>query len=616
MLAQSVARNKGRRRAAEQPPSLAFAFPFSRMLHPRFVMDPLLLQRAHHWIANDVDEADRAELSAVIARADASDLADRMAGPLEFGTAGLRGVLGAGPNRMNRAVVIRTTAGLAAYLLEQHPDAAKRGIVVGYDARRMSREFAVETACVLAAAGIVAHLFPERCSTPQTAFATTYLGAAAGVMVTASHNPPEYNGYKVYWGNGAQIIPPHDKGIATHIDAVAGARDVPRLGLDQARSKGLVRDVGSTVTDDYLSRVAALSLHSEGREGMRIVYTPLHGMGFPTASAALRNAGFSLIDPVPEQVEPDGAFPTVRFPNPEEEGALDLAFQLARQKNADLIIANDPDADRLSVAVPRPDGAFQQLTGNQVGVLLAHYVLAEHPNPPRNRLVVTTIVSSPMLGVIAADLGVRYVETLTGFKWIANRAMQVEAESGAVFAAGYEEALGYTIGTVVRDKDGVSAAAIFAELAAWYRLQGRSIHDQLELLYRKYGLFLSRQASLWHRGVDGADQINAMMARLRANPPSLIGGLRVQALRDYKAGIRRASDGTTSPIDLPSSNVLAFDLEGGNRAVARPSGTEPKIKFYFDVREPVAPHEPLDAASRRAEQRLDSLQKAMISPHG
>ncbi len=583
------------------------------MLDPRAVIPSHLLQRAQRWLSDDIDDSARAELQAVIDRGDEADLADRLAGPLEFGTAGLRGILGAGPNRMNRAVVVRTTAGLGRYLLEQHAQAASRGVVIGYDARRMSRAFAEEAARTLAAAGIAVHLFPQRCTTPQTAFATTYVGAVAGVMITASHNPPEYNGYKVYWANGAQIIPPHDKGISDCIDAVDGARQVPRLTLDEARARGLLHDVEPSVTRAYLSRIEQLSLHEQGRDGLRIVYTPLHGVGFETASEALKRAGFSTVEPVPEQVEPDGNFPTVRFPNPEEPGALDLAFKLAEARSAHLIIANDPDADRLSIAVPRPEGGFVQLSGNQVGVLLAHYLLTERADAPRDRLVVTTIVSSPMLGVIARALGVRYAETLTGFKWIANRAMEIEAQTGATFVAGYEEALGYTVGTVVRDKDGVSAAAVFAELTAWYRLQGRSVLDELERLYRRYGLFVSRQASLWHRGVDGAARISAIMAGLRAAAPERIGGLRVEAVRDYEASLRKSADGSTSRLDLPRSNVLAFELEGGNRVVARPSGTEPKIKFYFDVTERVAADESLEQATRRAERRLDDLQKNMLA---
>jgi len=581
------------------------------------VLDSNLKLRAEQWIAGDVDPASQAELKAVLDRGDEADLADRMAGPLEFGTAGLRGIIGAGPNRMNRAVIIRTTAGLANYLLEMAPDARTRGVVVGYDGRRMSREFADETASVLAAAGIVAHLYPTLCTTPQSAFGTTELGAVAAVMVTASHNPPEYNGYKVYWSNGAQIIPPHDKGIAAAIDAVGPAREVPRMPIQEAVSRKLVRYVPESVTEQYLQRIASLSIHKDGREGMKIVYTPMHGTGNITARAALGRAGFRDVTTVPEQGAPDGEFPTVRFPNPEEPGALDLATSLAQRSGADIVIANDPDADRLAVAVPSRDGkSFVQLSGNQVGVLLGHYMIAEDPKPAADRLVVTTIVSSPMLGAIAAANKVRYAETLTGFKWIANRALELEKETGTVFVFGYEEALGYTIGQVVRDKDGVGAAAVFAELAAHARVQGRSILAELERIYRKYGLYVSRQKSVVRKGIDGAAEIAATMAKLRANPPSEIDGLRVEAVNDYLTHERRTRDGQVSRLTLPPSNVLAFELEGGSRVVARPSGTEPKIKFYFDLRMAVADDEPFEAAELRASKRVAQLEAAFVAIAG
>jgi phosphomannomutase len=577
------------------------------------MIDEQLNARAQQWIEGDVDDRTREELRAVLRGGDAADLSDRMAGPLEFGTAGLRGVIGAGPNRMNRAVVIRTAAGLAQYLVANAVNASNRGVVIGYDGRRMSRELAQETASVLAAAGIIAHLFPTLCTTPQTAFACTELGACAAVMVTASHNPPEYNGFKVYWEDGAQIIPPHDRGIASEIDKIGPARQVPRIPVEAALAKRLVRHVPDSVTARYLQRIAALSIHSDGREGMRIVYTPMHGVGNITARAALAQAGFRDVQSVAEQAQPDGEFPTVRFPNPEEPGALDLAFALARKCKADLILANDPDADRLAVAVPTRDKqGYVQLSGNQVGVLLGHYLLAEHPNPPPDRIVVTTIVSSPMLSVIAEHHSVRYAETLTGFKWIANKAMQVEHATGAVFVCGYEEALGYTIGTVVRDKDGVGAAAVFAEMAAHCRAQGRSVLDELERIYRKYGLYSSRQKSVVRKGLDGAAQIQSTMNRLREHPPTEIAGLKVEAVADYKNRVRSRVGGSSSPLNLPSSNVLAFFLQGGSRVIARPSGTEPKIKYYFDLRTTVQDSEPFEQAEARAARELDALQAAFL----
>ncbi|MBI5533871.1 MAG: phospho-sugar mutase [Deltaproteobacteria bacterium] len=577
------------------------------------MVDSELKTRAERWMAGEVDDASRAELKAVLDSGDEVDLADRMAGPLEFGTAGLRGIIGAGPNRMNRAVIIRTTAGLARYLLANGVNTRNRGVVVGYDGRRMSREFAQETASVLAAAGILAHLFPTLCTTPQSAFATTELSAVAAVMITASHNPPEYNGYKVYWENGAQIIPPHDRGIAAEIDKVGPACEVPRIPIEQALAKRLVRHVPDSVTARYLQRIASLSIHPGGRDGMRIVYTPMHGVGNITARAALAQAGFRDVQSVAEQAEPNGEFPTVRFPNPEEPGALDLAFALARKCNADLILANDPDADRLAVAVPARDKTgFVQLTGNQVGILLAHYLIAEHPNPPPDRITITTIVSSPMLSAIAAHHKVRYAETLTGFKWIANKAMQIEHATGAVFVCGYEEALGYTIGDIVRDKDGVGAAAVFAEMTAWCRSQGRTVLDELERIYRAFGLYVSRQKSVVRKGLDGAAQIAATMTRLRDNPPDAIGGLNVDAVSDYLRRSRHVRNGQTENLTLPASNVLSFSLEGGSRIVARPSGTEPKIKYYFDIRMPVEPAEPFERAERRAVERLDQLEAAFL----
>jgi len=339
----------------------------------------------------------------------------------------------------------------------------------------------------------------------------------------------------------------------------------------------------------------------------------MHGVGLATAMEALKRAGFDQVVPVASQAAPNGEFPTVHFPNPEEPGAMDLAFATAKETGADLILANDPDADRLAVAVPNRDGdGFLQLSGNQVGVLLAHYYLAYDPSPPKDRLFVTTIVSSPMLGAMARQEGARYEETLTGFKWIANRAMQVEADTGTTFIAGYEEALGYTIGTAVRDKDGVSAVAVFAEMTAYLRSQGRSILDELELMYRKYGLYVSRQVSRWHRGLDGAQRIQQIMAKLRAAPPSRLEDFDVVAVRDYQQQLRTQRDGTRTTLDLPKSNVLSFELEGGSRIVARPSGTEPKIKFYFDHREVMHPEESLPSAEKRANERLDRLVNAFL----
>jgi phosphomannomutase len=582
---------------------------------------PSLLERAERWLAHDPDPGTRAELAVLLSRARAgapgaeADLAERFLGPLEFGTAGLRGLLGAGESRMNRAVVLRTSWGLGRYLLAFDAAAARaRGVVVGYDGRRLGKEMAEDTALALAALGIPAKVTPRPCPTPLLAFAVTDLGAVAGVMVTASHNPPEYNGYKVYWGNGAQIIPPHDKGIAASIEGAPEADRVPRLPPGEAQ--GLVQLFGDDVERRYLDAVRALSVRSDGDRAIPIAYTPLHGTGNRLARRALAEAGFTDVTTVAEQAEPDGAFPTVAFPNPEEKGAMDLVLALARSKDAPLVLANDPDVDRLAVAVRDAHGRYVQLTGNQVGVLLGHYVLTEGAPATGERVVLASLVSSPMLGVIAGALGVRYEETLTGFKWIANRAMEIERTTGARFVFGYEEALGYTVGSVVRDKDGISAAVIAAELAAVLRARGKNLLDQLAALAKEYGLFVSGQRSVTLPGANGVAEIAAIMTRLRAAPPARIGALEVLAVRDYQARTRTPKGGASEALVLPASNVLAYELEGGSRIIARPSGTEPKIKFYFDLREPMGEGESVEAAEARATAKMAALEKAFLGVAG
>jgi phosphomannomutase len=573
-----------------------------------------LRRRALEWLKEDPDPTTVAELQAVLDANDTVGLEDRFGGKLEFGTAGLRGVLGAGPNRMNRSVVIRTAAGLCAYLDHALPDAKQRGVVIGFDGRKNSRRFAEDTAEVCAGYGIKAYLFADLAPTPLLAFAVRELGCAAGVMVTASHNPPEYNGYKVYGGDGAQIVPPVDRDIASAIDGVGALATVPRPMMKEARARGLVVDVSPQVEAKYLDAVDGLGLHRGHEKELVIAYTPLHGVGHRLARLALERAGFTSLHTVAEQAEPDGAFPTVAFPNPEEKGAMDLALALAGRVNADLVIANDPDADRLAVAARDRDGKFVQLTGNEVGALLAYYVLVEDPSPAADRLVVTTIVSSPLLGVLAKTLGVRFEETLTGFKWITHRALDVERETGTRFVFGYEEALGYTVGTVVRDKDGIGSARVFAELAAFYRAKHRrSVLEQLDEIYRRVGVFVSGQHNVTAKGTEGAARIAAIMNGFRDSPPDSIGALRVEAVTDIQRGERwRPGSEEREKLSLPASNVIAYALEGGSRITLRPSGTEPKIKYYFDVREPVADGEPVDRARARARQRLSELMTAFV----
>ncbi|HTQ41131.1 MAG TPA: phospho-sugar mutase [Polyangiaceae bacterium] len=577
-----------------------------------------LLRKAQRWMAEDPDPRTVEELRALLARPDldATDLADRFAATLEFGTAGLRGVIGAGPNRMNRAVVARATWGVAQELLASVPKGAERGVVVGGDARRMSRELAEDTAAILAAAGIRVVLFREPVPTPLVGFTVKRLGAAAGVVVTASHNPPEYNGYKVYWENAAQIVPPTDARIAAAIERAPAAKDVPRPSLEEMQAKGLVSDAPASAARAYLDAVRALAVHpGEGDRSIRIVYTPMHGVGDALVRAAMSEAGFANVTSVPEQQKPDGAFPTVAFPNPEEKGAMDLSFALAKKTGAHLVLANDPDADRLAVAVPEGEG-WLQLTGNQVGVLLGHYLLTEKA-AAGPRAVIASIVSSPLLGRIAATLGVRYEETLTGFKWIANRAMELERE-GFEFVFGYEEALGYCVGSAVRDKDGISAAVLAAEVTAVLRARGRSLQQELEAIARRWGVFTSTQVNVTHKGAAGLATIRQMMERLRASPPARIASDDVLAVSDYETRVREdLKTGATTPLTLPRSNVLTFELASGSRVIARPSGTEPKAKFYFDVREEVAPGEPVSATLGRAQaamKRIADAFSALASP--
>jgi phosphomannomutase len=565
----------------------------------------VLRARAEAWLAGDPDETTRAELGAILARRDGLELVERFGEELTFGTAGLRGLLGAGPNRMNRAVVIRTSMGLVQTMLAEVPGAAERGIVIGYDARRNSDVFARDAAGVFAAAGVKVHWFADFASTPLTSFAVAHLGAAAGVMVTASHNPAEYNGYKAYGTNSAQIVPPIDVAVARAIAKAPAANAVPRLLLEEVEARGLLAVISDDVNEAYLKGLVALLRAREVRPPMGIVYTPLHGVGQAMASRAFAAAGFTAVSSVPEQTRPDPAFPTVRFPNPEEPGALDLALAQARREGAELVLANDPDADRLAVAVKDGAGAFVQLTGNQVGVLLGHYVMTQDPRRDP-RAVITTIVSSPMLGEMAHELGVQYEETLTGFKWLATRAMDLESK-GTRFVFGYEEALGYSVGDLVRDKDGIGAAVLFAELAAVCRAQGTSVLDYLAELYRRYGFFASAQRNLVLEGTAGAARIAAMMTALRAAPPAKVGGRAVVEFCDYKIGTRVRAGGAPEKLTLPPSNVLSFVLDGGTRIVVRPSGTEPKLKYYIDHREPIGAEETQSAAEERARAVIAAL---------
>ncbi|MEW2519607.1 phospho-sugar mutase [Actinacidiphila alni] len=556
-----------------------------------------LIERARAWLAEDPDPRTRAELTAVLDAADTgdaaarADLADRFAGTLQFGTAGLRGELGAGPMRMNRAVVIRAAAGLAAYLREK---GAEGPVVVGYDARHNSYDFARDTVAVMTGAGLSAALLPSPLPTPVLAFAIRHLGASAGVMVTASHNPPQDNGYKVYLGDGSQIVPPADAEIAAHIAAVGPLADVP-----QATSGW--RMLGPEVTEAYLDRAAGVVAPGGARD-VSVVYTPMHGVGLRTAMAAFARAGFPAPTPVAEQAEPDPDFPTVAFPNPEEPGAMDLAFKCAQSVGPDVVIANDPDADRCAVAVPDRDApaGWRMLRGDELGALLAVHLVRTGGAVAGRDTFAASIVSSSLLSKIAARAGLAYRDTLTGFKWIA----RVEG-----LRYGYEEALGYCVDPAgVRDKDGMTAALLVAELAATLKRDSRTLSDLLDDIALDHGLHATDQLSA---RVADLSLIADAMARLRERPPAALAGLAVASAEDLAEG----------SADLPPTDGLRYRLAGAGavdsaRVIVRPSGTEPKLKCYLEVVVPVASAAGLGAARRTADEVLAALKTDFAAAAG
>jgi phosphomannomutase len=530
-----------------------------------------LISSARAWVEGDPDPETRDELERLIEAGDAAGLADRLGERLQFGTAGLRGEVGAGPNRMNRAAVIQATRGLATHLQNQGLDGP---VVVGYDARLSSRQFMEDTVGVLAAAGIPVRHFEESTPTPLVAFAALRLQAAAAVVVTASHNPPQDNGYKVYAANGAQIVPPDDELIAAAIAEAGPANRVPRIRWAEVAGSELCSPLEpAAVFDSYLR---ALTRPRPEREAapLRIVYTPLHGVGGRYTQSVLEHGGHEVI-PVASQFSPDGAFPTVAFPNPEEPGALDAAFAVAAAEgDVDLIIANDPDADRLSVSVPGPNG-WQALSGNQVGALLADWALdGTHAAP----MVLNSVVSSPMLGRIAAARHAVWETTLTGFKWIWNAALDLADQ--AEYVMGYEEALGYSVGPAVRDKDGISAALVFADLAAHEKASGRTVLDRLAGLYREVGVWASAQHSVRFEGPGGMDRIAPALDAVAAQPPHELLGTPVTGLLDYRRGADQR------PRYLGATPLLELQLGDAGRCLIRPSGTEPKLKIYVDLVEP------------------------------
>lgn len=540
-------------------------------------MDSQLALVLKNWLALDPDPATKHELAKLINTGDEQMLNALFNGRLQFGTAGLRGVVGVGPTRMNLLVIRQTAAGLGQYLLNQVKDAASRGVVIGYDGRPDSKRFAHNTAEVLTSLGIHVHLTNQVCPTPLVAFGVKHLHAAAGVVVTASHNPPEYNGFKVYWENGAQIIPPHDAGIAALI-AQAATSEVRTLPLAQAEQRELLHWLNDSFFDAYANTVAdSPLLQTDAPTDIGIAYTAMHGVGAKMAKRLLKHAGFKQVYSVAAQEAPDGTFPTVKFPNPEEPGAMDRVINEAGQHDALIACANDPDADRLAVAVKRGSD-YQLLTGDQVGLLLGHYLL--NKAPAEQRLVGTTIVSSSILAAIADAAAGSSFTTLTGFKWLTNVAMQQESEAQQ-FLFAYEEALGYTIGTMVRDKDGLTALLCFAQMMAELQAADKTIWQYLDEIYRQHGMYLNRQVSI----ALSAETAN-IGETLRSNPPTEIAGIDIVAVEDIKRGVRITAEGEQS-LSLPHSDVLIYHLADASRVVVRPSGTEPKLKCYYQVVQPM-----------------------------
>ncbi|PMH03474.1 phospho-sugar mutase [Vibrio splendidus] len=540
------------------------------------------MQDAMNWLARDPDPRTREELQHLIDEGMHDELEDRFTQRLEFGTAGLRGKVGCGPNRMNRLVIQETATGLGHYLIEHVANASIRGVVVGYDGRLDSKQFAIDTASVLTALGIKVYLTSDVAATPIVAFGIEHFNAAAAVVLTASHNPPEYNGFKVYWENGAQIIPPHDAGIAGEID-VASTKPIPLMSLSDAETQGKLVWLTEGYYQTYRAAINQSPYVSKEIESANttITYTAMHGVGAKMAEDLLHDAGFHKVFSVAEQREPDGNFPTVNFPNPEEKGAMDLVVNLAKSVDADIACANDPDADRFAVAVRTDDTArtddasYKMLTGDQVGVLFAHYLLSK-PHT-KNQLVGNSIVSSTLLEKVAQSHGATYFQTLTGFKWLANIGMQLEDEQNE-FLFAYEEALGYTIGTQVRDKDGLSAIVVFAQLVEELKSQGRTVWDLLAQISFEHGVHTNAQRSI---ALDPDSP--SIGSKLRAAQPKAINGVAISVIEDLQSSLRFVIGGNTEAINLPSSDVLIYHLEDGTRIIVRPSGTEPKVKVYYET---------------------------------
>lgn len=542
------------------------------------------------WLDNPYfDEDTKAELKSIAG--DDKEIEDRFYTELEFGTAGLRGVIGAGMNRMNIYTVRKATQGLANYIKKVGKEA--QGVAIAFDSRRMSQEFADEAALCLAANGIKAYVFESLRPTPELSYAVRKLGCTAGINITASHNPPEYNGYKVYWEDGAQITPPHDKGIMDEVKAVTDFATVKTMEKEEAKKAGLYEVIGAAIDDAYIAELKKLVVHQDAinqvKDTLKIVYTPLHGTGNIPVRRVLKELGFQNVYVVPEQEKPDGEFPTVSYPNPEAEEAFVLGLAMAKKLDADLVLATDPDADRLGVYVKdSKTGEYHSLTGNMSGCLIGDYVIGqrkEREGLPKDGAFIKSIVSTNMADAIAKYYGIQLVEVLTGFKFIGQKMLEFETKGTGTYLFGMEESYGCLTGTYARDKDAVVASMTLCEAAAYYKTQGKTLWDAMIDMYEKYGYYKDDVKAITLKGIEGLEKIQTILETLRADAPKEIGGYKVLKVRDYKKDtITDLADGKVTPTGLPASNVLYYELEDDAWVCVRPSGTEPKVKFYYGIK--------------------------------
>ena len=561
------------------------------------------------------DEDTKNELRAIAD--DENEIKERFYMDLEFGTAGLRGIIGAGINRMNIYTVRRATQGLANYIKKQGGE--EKGVAIAFDSRRMSPEFAMEAAMTLAANGIKAYKFESLRPTPELSFAVRELGCIAGINITASHNPPEYNGYKVYWEDGAQFTPPHDKGVLEEVLAIEDLSTVKTTSEEEALRSGKFQVIGKEIDDKYIENVKAQVVNQDAIDRMQkditIIYTPLHGTGNIPARRVMKELGFENVYVVPEQELPDGNFPTVSYPNPEAEEAFALGLKLAKEKNADLVLATDPDADRLGVYVKdAKTGEYHPLTGNMSGSLLCDYVLGQKQAKgqiPADGQVIKSIVTTNLVNAVAEHYGCELVEVLTGFKYIGQQILKEEQTGKGTYMFGMEESYGCLIGTYARDKDAISATAALCEAAAYYKEKGMTLWDAMVAMYEKYGYYKDTVKSIGLKGIEGLAKIQEIMENFRQEPPKTLGDYTVTAARDYKAGtIMDMASGAVRPTGLPSANVLYYEMNDGAWLCVRPSGTEPKIKFYYGVKG--TSMEDADARSEKMGAELTELVNKML----